>query len=67
MTLKLIFAASLLDVQHERDSAKNKPASLLVVPWKRHLAGFPHLGEVDKRRVAGNSYASSYGALIVFS
>ena len=28
----LIFAASQLDVQHQRDSADNKPSSLLVVP-----------------------------------
>ena len=30
MTLKLLFTASLLDAQHERDSVENKPASLLV-------------------------------------
>ena len=30
MTLKLIFSASLLDAQHQRDSVQNKPASLLV-------------------------------------
>ena len=37
MTLKLLFAASLLDVQHYRDSVKNKPASLLVLPLGRAL------------------------------
>ena len=31
ITLKLVFTASLLDAQHERDSVKNKPASLLVI------------------------------------
>ena len=28
--------------------SENKPASLLVVRWKRHLSGFPHLGVVDR-------------------
>ena len=32
MTIKLVFTVSLLDAQHERDSVKNKPASLFVVP-----------------------------------
>ena len=31
MTVKLVFRASLLDVQHSRDSLEHKPASLLVV------------------------------------
>ena len=26
----------------------NKPASLLLCLWERHLAGFPHLGVVDR-------------------
>ena len=47
MTLKLVFAASLLDAQHLRDSVKNKPASLLVVPLGKALSGLPHLGVVD--------------------
>ena len=32
MTVKLIFTASLLNAQHERNSVESKPASLLVVP-----------------------------------
>ena len=39
--LKLLFAASLLDVQHLRDSVENKPASLLVVPLGKTLSGIP--------------------------
>ena len=39
MTLKLVFTASLLDAQHERDSVENKPASLLVVPLGKALSG----------------------------
>ena len=35
MTLILVFTASLLDAQQLRDSVKNKPASLLVVPLGR--------------------------------
>ena len=27
---------------------ENRPASLLVVPLEEHLAGFPHLGVVDR-------------------
>ena len=30
MTLKLVFTASRLDAQHQRDSVENKPTSLLV-------------------------------------
>ena len=41
MTLKLLFAVSLLDAQHERDSVENKPASLLVVPLGKALSGIP--------------------------
>ena len=39
MTLKFVFTASLLDVQHLRDSVENKPASLLVVPLGKALSG----------------------------
>ena len=48
MTLKLVFTASLLDAQHERDSMENKPASLLVVPLGKALSGISHLGVVDR-------------------
>ena len=46
MTIKMVFTASLLDAQHYTDSVENKPASLLGL--KMHLAGFPHLGVVDR-------------------
>ena len=39
--LKLVFTASLFDVQHLRDSVENKPASLLVVPLGKALNGIP--------------------------
>ena len=48
MTLKLVFTASLLDVQHQRDSVENKPASLLVVPLGKALSGITHLGVVER-------------------
>ena len=41
MTLKLVFTASLLDVQHQRDSVGNKLVSLFVVPLERALSGIP--------------------------
>ena len=37
MTLKLVFTASLLDAQHQKDSVENKPASLLIVPLGKTL------------------------------
>ena len=65
MTLTLVFTASLLDAQHQRDSVKNKPASLLMVPLERHLAGFPHFGVVD--RWLATSKQARYSALIAFA
>ena len=65
MTLKLVFTASLLDAQHLRDSVKNKPASLFVVPLGKALSGIPPFW--CGRQMAGNSLASSYSALIAFS
>ena len=41
MTLILVFTAFLLDAQHERDSMKIKPVSLLVVPLGKALSGIP--------------------------
>ena len=41
-----VFTASLLDAECSRDSRKNKPESLLVVPL-RHYMGFTHFGVVD--------------------
>ena len=37
LTVQLIFIASLLDVQQQRDSVKNQLASLLVVPLGKAL------------------------------
>ena len=48
MTLKLVFATSLFDFQHGRNSVENKPASLLVVPLGKALSEIPHLGVVDR-------------------
>ena len=39
MTLKLVFTASLFDVQHYSDSVVSKPASLLVVPVGKAFSG----------------------------
>ena len=39
MTLKLVFTAFQLDAT--LGSVKNKPASLLVVPWRKALSGIP--------------------------
>ena len=45
---------------------ENKPASLLVVPlWEGHLAGFPHLGVVD--RWLATPKRARYSALNGFS
>ena len=41
MTLKLVFTASLLDAQHQRDSVENKRQVYLLCRWKRYLYGAP--------------------------
>ena len=41
LLLVMVFIASLLDAQHQRDSVKNKPASLLVVLLGKALFGIP--------------------------
>ena len=41
ITLKLVFIASLLDVQHQSDSVESKAASLLVVQLGKALSGIP--------------------------
>ena len=47
---------------------KNKSASLLVVSLgKAPVAGFPHLGLVDRWEMAGNSQTKLCSALIAFS
>ena len=53
MTLKLVFTASLLDAQHQRNNVENKPASLLVVPSGKALSGIPP--SWCGRQMAGNS------------
>ena len=52
MTLNLVFTASLLDVQHQRNNVEPKPASLLVVPLGKALSGIPP--SWCGRQVAGN-------------
>ena len=37
----MVSAASLLGARHLGEVVENKPASLLVVPWARHLTGRP--------------------------
>ena len=64
MTFKLVFTASLLDAQHQRDSLKNKPTSLLVVPLGKALSGIPHLGVVDKWPATPKR--AGYSTLIAF-
>ena len=41
MTLKLVFTASLLDAQRERDSVENNSTSLHVVPLGKALSEIP--------------------------
>ena len=60
--LKIIFKASLLSALHLGEVVENKPASLLVVPWARHLIGCPHLyveGRWPRHHGNGNSQASA--------
>ena len=53
MAVKLVFTASLLDAQQQRDSGENKPASSLVVPLGKALSGiFPSWCDPQ---MAGNS------------
>ena len=41
MTLKLVFTASLLDAQHQRDSGENKLTSIFVVSLGKALGEIP--------------------------
>ena len=63
--LKLVFIASLLHVQYQRDKVENKQASLLVAPLGKALIGIPHLGVVDRR--PATLKRARYSALIAFS
>ena len=65
IALKLVFTASLLDAQHQRDIVGNKPASFLVVPLGKTRKGFPHLGVVD--RWPPTPKRARCSALMVFS
>ena len=47
MTLKLVFTASLLDVQHLRDSVK-KAGKFSLCRREKHLTEFLHLSVVDR-------------------
>ena len=48
MTLKLVFTASLLDVQATLMGQCGEQAGSYLYRWERHLAGFPHLGAVNR-------------------
>ena len=50
MTLKLVFTASLLDVQLLilKDSVEKARKFTSCAVGKKHLAGFPHLSMVDR-------------------
>ena len=48
MTLKLVFTASLLDLSINGTEWRTSRQVYLLCRWDRHLAGFPHLGEVDR-------------------
>ena len=65
ITLKLVFTTLLLDAQHYRANEENKPEVYLLCRWEGHLAGFHHLGVVDRwlatHKRAGDS------ALVAFS
>ena len=62
MTLKLVFAASLLDVSIKGQCGEQV---YLLCGWKRHLAGFPHRGVVD--RWLATPERARYSALMAFS
>ena len=65
MTLKLVFTAFLLDVQHQRNGMENKHASLLVVPLGKAFSEIPHLGPLGVvDRWPATSKEARYSALI---
>ena len=53
MTLKLVFTASLLDVQHYRDSVESRAASFTFCAGGKAFSGIPP--SWCGRQVAGNS------------
>ena len=48
MTLKLVFTASLLDVQHFKGQCGESRQVYLLLRWERQLTEFPHLSVVDR-------------------
>ena len=54
-TLKMVFTASLLGAQHNRDSVENKPASLLVVSLGKTLRLYVAHGAKQSTRRSGSS------------
>ena len=65
MSLKLLFAVSLLDAQHQRDSVKNKLATLPAMSLGQTLNGIPHRRVVDKWLATPKR--ARYYAFIAFS
>ena len=64
VTLKLVFTASLLYVQHYKGAVWI--TSLLVVLLEKALGGIPHFGVVN-REPASPTKRTCYSALIAFS
>ena len=68
MTVKLVFTVFLLDGEFTYCTCAccwNKPASLLVVPVKRHLAGLPDSDVVN--RWTATPTQARYSAFVAFS
>ena len=64
-TVKLVFTASLIDAQNQKESVENKPASLLVIMLGKALSAIPPSYRVGDRWPSSPKRAR-YGALIVF-
>ena len=62
-TSKMVFTASLLDAQQNRDSVENKPESLLVVSLGKALNGMPPSS--CGRQVAGRSSFQQTGSISI--
>ena len=65
MTLKLVFTAPCLTLSIEGTVWSTSRQVYLLCRWKKHLAGFPHLGVVD--RWLATPKRARYNALIAFS
>ena len=48
MILKMVFTASCLTLSIKGTAGRTSRQVYLLCRWKRHLAGFPHLGVVDR-------------------